>query len=84
MNIRILSDPVINQAGCRRVSTLDFTLARPWKFRKYQFTAGLKVYNTFVGGNERDVQANTTAPDYGRFYNPIRRTIGFTFSTSGL
>ena len=27
------------------VSTLDFSLARPWHFRKYRFSAGLKVYN---------------------------------------
>ena len=74
-----------NQSGrLPSVSTLDFTIVRPWKFRKYQFSGGLKVYNTFAGGNERDVQTNTTAPDYGRFYNPIRRTIGFAFSTSGL
>ena len=32
------------------VSTLDFTLARPWQFRRYRFTAGLKVYNAFERG----------------------------------
>ena len=52
------------------VSTLDFTLARPWRFRKYRFTAGIKIYNAFNTGNERDVQTNITSPDYGRFYNP--------------
>ena len=64
------------------VSTLDFTLARPWHFRKYQFSAGLKIYNAFDAGNERDVQTNITAPDYGTFYNPIQRSIGFVFGST--
>jgi len=64
------------------VSTLDFTLARPWRFRKYHFTAGLKIYNAFDSGNERDVQSNITSPDYGTFYNPIQRSIGFVLGTS--
>ncbi len=72
-----------NQAGrLPSVKTLDFTLARPWRFRKYHFTAGLKVYNVFDTGNERDVQANITSPDFGKFYNPIERSIGFVVSTS--
>ena len=50
--------------------------------RKYRFTAGLKIYNTFDQGSERDVQTNVAAPDYGRFYNPIQRSIGFLVSTS--
>ena len=49
---------------------------------KYRFTAGLKIYNTFDRGSERDVQTNVTAPDYGRFYNPIQRSIGFLVSSS--
>jgi hypothetical protein len=64
------------------VSTLDFTLARPWHFKKYRFTAGLKIYNAFDTGNERDVQNNITSPDYGTFYNPIQRSIGFVFGTT--
>jgi hypothetical protein len=72
-----------NEAGrLPKVSTLDFTLARPWHFRKYHFTAGLKIYNLFDAGSERDVQNNVTAPDYGAFYNPIQRSIGFVFGTS--
>jgi len=63
------------------VSTLDFTLAREWRFRKYHFTGGLKIYNAFDSGSERDVQANVTSPDYGRFYNPIQRSIGFVVSS---
>ena len=73
-----------NEAGrLPTVSTLDFTLARPWRFRKYHFTAGLKVYNVFDAGNERDVQNNITSPDYGKFYNPIQRSIGFVFGRAG-
>jgi hypothetical protein len=64
------------------VSSLDFTLARPWHFRKYRFTGGIKIDNAFNAGNERDVQNNITSPDYGRFYNPIERSIGFVVGTS--
>ena len=64
------------------VSSLDFTLARPWHFRKYRFTAGIKIYNAFNSGDERDVQNNITSPDYGRFYNPIERSIGFVVGTT--
>jgi hypothetical protein len=64
------------------VSSLDFTLARPLHFRKYRFTGGIKVYNALNSGNERDVQANITSPDYGRFFNPIERSIGFVVSSS--
>lgn len=72
-----------NRAGrLPSVSTLDFTLARALRFRKYRFTGGLKVYNAFSTGNERDVQTNITSPDYGRFYNPIERSIGFVFSSA--
>ncbi len=72
-----------NEAGrLPTVSTLDFTLARPWHFKKYRFTAGLKIYNVFDTGNERDVQNNLASPDYGKFYNPIQRSIGFVVGTS--
>ncbi|HET7218795.1 MAG TPA: hypothetical protein VFJ02_12145, partial [Vicinamibacterales bacterium] len=64
------------------VSTLDFTLARPWRFKKYRFTAGIKIYNTFDTGNERDVQNNIASPDFGKFYNPIQRSIGFYVGSS--
>ena len=71
-----------NRAGrLPTVSTLDFTLARPWHFRKYHFTGGLKIYNVFDTGDERDVQNNLASPDYGKFYNPIQRSIGFVFSS---
>jgi hypothetical protein len=64
------------------VSTFDFTLARPWRFRKYHFTGGIKVYNAFRTGSERDVQNNIASPDYGRFFNPIQRSIGFLLGSS--
>jgi hypothetical protein len=65
-----------------KVSTLDFTLARPWKFRQYRFSGGLKIYNAFNSKSDRDVQSNITSPDYGKFYNPIQRSIGFVFSSA--
>jgi len=72
-----------NEAGrLPTVSSLDFTLARPWHFKKYHFTAGIKIYNVFDTGNERDVQNNLASPDYGKFYNPIQRSIGFVFGTT--
>jgi hypothetical protein len=64
------------------VTSLDFTLARPWRVKKYRFTGGIKVYNVFDAGNERDVQYNITSPEYGRFYNPIQRSIGFVVSST--
>ncbi len=64
------------------VNTLDFSLARPWRFRKYRFLGGIKVYNAFNTGNERDVQNNLTSPDFGRFFNPIQRSIGFVVSSA--
>lgn len=56
--------------------------ARDWRFRKYHFTGGIKIYNAFDAGSERDVQANITSPNYGTFYNPIQRSIGFVVSSS--
>ncbi len=64
------------------VATFDFTLARPFHVKKYQFVAGLKVYNAFNNGGERDVQNNVTSPDYGKFYNPLYRSIGLLLTSS--
>ncbi len=55
---------------------------RPLKVLKYRFTGGIKIYNAFNRGNERDVLTNITSPDYGKFYNPIQRSIGFVISGS--
>ena len=72
-----------NRAGrLPAVRTLDFTLARPWRFKKYRFRAGLKLYNVFGASAERDVQNNLTSPDYGTFFNPIERSIGFVFGSA--
>lgn len=64
------------------VRTLDFTLTRPWQFKKYKFRAGLKLYNAFGVSAARDVQSNITSPDYGGFFNPIERSIGITFGSA--
>jgi hypothetical protein len=74
---------VRNQAGrLPGVKTLDFSLSRPWQFRKYRFRAGLRVYNLFGSPAERDVQTNVTSPNYGSFYNPLERSIGFVFGAA--
>ena len=65
-----------------RVSTFDFSLTRPFRVKKQNVTVGLRVLNAFGTGDERDVQANITAPDYGAFYNPIHRSIGFVLSAN--
>ena len=71
-----------NRAGrLPAVRTLDFTLARPWQFKKYRFRAGIKIYNVFGASADRDVQNNVTSPDYGRFFNPLERSIGFVFGS---
>ena len=71
-----------NRAGrLPAVRTLDFSLARPWRFKKYRFRAGLKMYNVFGASAERDVQNNISSPDYGTFYNPIERSIGFVLGS---
>ena len=64
------------------VRTFDFSLARPWRFKKYRFRAGVRMFNIFGVSAARDVQSNLTAPDYGSFYNPIERSIGFVFGSA--
>ncbi len=64
------------------VSTLDFSIVRPWKFKKYHFTGGLQLYNVFNNKAYRDVQNNITSPEYGTFYNPLKRSIGFALTSS--
>ena len=71
-----------NRAGrLPSVETLDFALARPWRFKKRQFRAGIKVYNVFGSSADRDVQNNVTSPNYGQFYNPLERSIGFVLGS---
>ncbi|MGQ0733334.1 MAG: TonB-dependent receptor domain-containing protein [Acidobacteriota bacterium] len=64
------------------VRTLDFSLTRPWRVRKYEFRAGVKMYNVFGSSAARDVQNHLASPSYGRFFNPIERSIGITFGAS--
>ena len=71
-----------NRAGrLPTVHTLDFAISRPWKVKKYRFRAGLKVYNIFGASAERDVQNNLTSPNFGQFFNPIERSIGFVLGS---
>lgn len=71
-----------NRAGrLPAVHTVDFSLSRPWRFKKWRFRAGLRVYNIFGADAFRDVQSNVTSPDFGRFFNPIERSIGIMFGT---
>ena len=64
------------------VRAFDFAISRPWHFKKYRFRAGIKVYNILGASAERDVQANVTSPNFGRFFNPIERSIGFVFGSA--
>jgi hypothetical protein len=64
------------------VRTLDFSIARPWRFRNYRFRAGIKVYNIFGAAAERDIQNNVTSPFYGQAFNPVERSIGFVFGSA--
>ena len=59
------------------VSTLDFSLVRNLRFKKWGFSGGIKIYNALSTGDERDVQNNVASPEFGKFYNPIERSIGF-------
>jgi hypothetical protein len=63
------------------VRTLDFSIARPFQFKKYRFRAGLKVFNLLGASAHRDVQTNTTSPAYGTAYNPVERSVGFVFGS---
>jgi hypothetical protein len=63
------------------VRTLDFTLARPLRFRRYRFRAGIKMYNIFGAAAERDMQANITSPSYGQAFNPVERSFGIVLGT---
>jgi hypothetical protein len=72
-----------NRAGrLPRVRTVDFSLSRPWRVWRYRFRGGVRVYNLFGASAERDVQGNATSPSFGRFFNPIERSIGFVLSSA--
>jgi len=63
------------------VRTVDFSIARPWQFKKYRFRAGIKVYNLFGDSAERDIQSNLASPFYGTAFNPVERSIGFVIGS---
>jgi len=63
------------------VKTLDFSLVRPWRFKKYRFRAGIRVYNLFGATAERDIQNNITSPFFGQAFNPVERSIGVVFGS---
>jgi hypothetical protein len=63
------------------VRTLDFSLARPWRFRRYRFRAGVKMYNVFGAAAERDMQVNTASPAFGQAFNPVERSFGIVLGT---
>ncbi|HUE89759.1 MAG TPA: TonB-dependent receptor [Vicinamibacterales bacterium] len=63
------------------VRTVDFSIARPWQFKKYRFRAGIKVYNLFGASSARDIQSNLTSPFYGTAFNPLERSIGFVLGS---
>ncbi len=42
----------------------------------------LRVYNIFGASAERDVQSNITSPDFGRFFNPLERSVGFVLGSA--
>ena len=72
-----------NRAGrLPTVRTVDFSLTREWRFKKYRFRAGLRFYNIFGAEANRDIQNNLTSPFYGTSYNPIERSIGITFGSA--
>jgi hypothetical protein len=64
------------------VKTLDLSLVRPWRFRKYRFRAGVRVFNLFGDTAERDIQTNVTSPLFGTAYNPVERSIGIVFGAA--
>ena len=64
------------------VRTLDFQVSRPWRFKKYQFRAGVKMYNAFGASADRDVQNNIASPNFGQFYNPVERSIGIVLGAA--
>jgi hypothetical protein len=65
-----------------RVRAVDFSVSRPWHVWKYRFRGGIKVYNVFGGSAERDVQSNITSPNFGQFFNPLERSIGFVLGSA--
>jgi hypothetical protein len=67
-----------NRAGrLPRVRAFDFALSRPWRVWKYSFRGGVRIYNLLGASAQRDVQNNLGSAEFGQFFNPIERSIGF-------
>jgi hypothetical protein len=72
-----------NRAGrLPRMRTFDFSLSRRWRLFGRSFRAGVRIYNLLGTSSGRDVQQNIASPDYGRFFNPIERSIGFVLGSA--
>lgn len=65
------------------VRTIDLSISRPVKLMKFRPRVGLRLFNVLGSEASRDVQQNLASPDFGRFYNPIERSIGFVFQFGG-
>jgi hypothetical protein len=64
------------------VRTLDVSLTRAWRFWKYRFNAGIRVYNILGAAAERDVQTSLASPRFGQFFNPLERSIGIVLGAT--
>jgi hypothetical protein len=72
-----------NRAGrLPQVRAFDFSLSRPWRVWKYTFRGGLKIYNLLGASAHRDVQNNLGSAEFGQFFNPIERSIGFVVGSA--
>jgi hypothetical protein len=72
-----------NRAGrLPGVRTVDVSVSRPWHVGNHRFRGGLKAYNIFGASAERDVQNNIASPNFGRFFNPLERSIGFVVGSA--
>jgi hypothetical protein len=64
-----------------RVTTFDVAVTRPFRVKKYTIRAGIRVFNLFGASADRDVQNNTASPNFGKFFNPIERSIGIVIGS---
>jgi hypothetical protein len=72
-----------NRAGrLPQVRAFDFSISRPWQVRKHRFRAGIKMYNVVGASAQRDVQNNLGSSEFGQFFNPIERSIGFVLGSA--
>lgn len=73
-----------NEAGrLPAVRTVDVSISRLVTLLKFRPRVGLRVFNLLGSDASRDVQNNVASPDFGRFFNPIERSIGVVFQFGG-